>query len=241
VTIQTAEEALKSHRAKMGDQIGETYHYCLNEVCDLSITWDQHETLFQNKERVEILNRTSGLLAHSIQRHFFNAVVMGLSRLTDLPVVSGKDTLTIFRLSSLCSNIGELKLTDLTVELEDRMKDLRNARHKILAHNDYKVMTKKVRSLTMGTRQNITAIFRIIFRLLGRILQHFEQSQLGMFPQGNDSAWSLIYNLHFGIKFIAETEKRVQEGSWLEMKKVESPSWLKLSNSETDRYKIEWE
>ena len=238
---QSAEEALKIHKSKMGERIGESYHYCLNAVCDLSITWDQHETLFQNKQRVDVLNVTSGLLAHSIQRHFFNAVVLGLSRLTEQPSTGKKDNLTVSRLVMLCDEIKDLPLGDLTEELESRMSDLRKVRDKILAHNDYEVSTRKTKPPSMGTRQNITEIFRLIFRILGKVLLHFENSQLGMFPQGNESAWNLIYRLHFGAKFIEDIEKRAKAGNWMEMKKIDAPTWLELGEKETDRYKYDWE
>lgn len=236
MTAFTAEETLARHKLKMGDDIGECYHFCAQFVFDLVLTWDQHETLFFNEGRVELLNSIDGLLAINIQRHFYNAVVMGLCRLTDREQVNGKSILSFSRLSSLCAAACGPDLLPMMTKLHSLSVQIRHARNNILAHNNYDVSARKVRAPSLGSRAEVASILQLMVEILNKVLLHYEESNLGLFPMGNNGAFSLLYYLYFGRKHVGEIKSRARAEGWKTLREVEAPSWLVLGKDERDRY-----
>ncbi len=180
------------------------------------------------------------LLAWNIQRQFYNAVVLGLSRLTDEQRVAGKRTLSFKRLFHLCEGLDGLVLQDQIDELGNAVKSLRIARNQVLAHLDYDVAVNKVAGPSRSSRADVTSVFKILLRILDRILSHFESSGLTLMSLGNNSALSLLYYLHFGLRHVAEIKLSAKNGDWRRMKDANAPEWLRLTKNEQERYRIDW-
>jgi AbiU2 len=163
----TAAEVLETCKSKMGVELGITFHFCRQHLFDLSSVWDQHETLFQNKERVEVLNKTGGLLSFNIQRLFYRYVLLGMMRLLDPEKTMGRKNLVLELLLRLANEKCRTPAEKIFSEIKNKTNELSAVRNKILAHNDYDVATKQQADLNIGSRLLITNSLRSI---LGRVL-----------------------------------------------------------------------
>jgi AbiU2 len=237
---QTADEALAEYKLKLGDDFGELYHHCLQHLWDIVAIWDQHETLFGNQERVDLMNATGGMLAYNIERLFLQGVVSGITRLLD-PEQSmgskGKDNLTLRALPKFCNSPCKSVVDGILAQLESNSSGLREIRNKVLAHNDYSHVTTTVAALEYGTRAEITALLVAMHSILETIAVHHLNSTLGLRPIGNETA---LTHLHFLQRGQAGRAKELHDFEnnrigWQDFEKLET--WLQINEKEENRYK----
>jgi hypothetical protein len=233
---QTAAEVLANCKAKMGDELGEAFHFCRQKLFDLSAIWDQHETLFQNKERIDVLNRAGSFLSYNIQRLFYRDVLLGLMRLLDPIEINRRKNLVLDLLLDLSNERCRASAAAILAPLKEQTKELVAARNKILAHNDYDVSTNKRADLNFGSRVLITNSFRAILKFLNVFEHEYLESQTIIVPMGNHSALQHLHYLDQGLRIRTRIESDVKSGvsDWVEFRRP--PDWLLLSENEEERY-----
>ncbi len=234
---QSAAEQLSHFKLTMGEELGEAFHFCRQHMFDLTITWDQSETLFGNQERTDILNKTGGSLAYNIRRHFHGIVVLGIMRLMDPPKTRKKKNLVLKLLPLLCDDNCRNLATPILQKLDGYSTVLTDARNKVLAHNDYDYHTGDARNLSQGSRAQITEIFRTILEFLNVFEYHYCKSNTAIFPMGNHDAALHLHYIDQGLRIAALVEAEVKAGKsdWLEFR---TPvTWLQLSEKESQRYR----
>ena len=78
------EKALTRNCAVLGDTLGETYTFLLNDFFNTLYAWDMYRSLFaQNEERVDLLNAVSGPVALVLSGMFYDMTLLRLRRLTE--------------------------------------------------------------------------------------------------------------------------------------------------------------
>ena len=234
---QPAMEQLAKYKQTMGEELGEAFHFCRQHLFDLTITWDQSETLFGNELRTAVLSRTGGRLAYNIRRHFHGIVVLGIMRLMDPPKTRNKKNLVLKLLPLLCDDSCRNLATPVLQRLDGYSKVLIDARNKILAHNDYDYLTSEGANLSQGSRSQITQIFQTILEFLNIIEFHYSKSRTMIPPMGNHDAILHLHYLDQGLRLKTKIESDVKEGrdSWKEFREI--PAWLRIEKNEGERYR----
>ncbi len=100
---ETADDQLKKYSDSMGKELGPIFHHCRQKFIAVTSLWDIYCVLIDNKDRVDLFNRSSGFVAFTMHWQFLSGTILGLLRLLDPPKSMGKTNLTLQSLSSLCS------------------------------------------------------------------------------------------------------------------------------------------
>ena len=161
MTYQTAEEVLGSYVEKMGNELGPVFHHCRQKFIATTRVWDIYCVLFGNRERVDLLNRSSGFVAMHLHWQFLGGTILGLLRLLDPPATMGKPNLTLQSLPNLVSDELSSDVADRVKSLLNSCNGLKKVRDKILAHNDFGRATGDDEPLEIESRKVISEIIHV--------------------------------------------------------------------------------
>jgi hypothetical protein len=117
------------------------YKELVHDVTSVSLKWKTALQLFAvSEERIKLLNRTASGFFLVCQTTFRDDVFLSLSRLTDPLQSTGKDNLTLSRLTEHLDKMEHAELFEILekkISLAiDNCKPFREYRHKTLAHTD---------------------------------------------------------------------------------------------------------
>ena len=191
----TAEESLQKDISVLGKRYGTAFHHCCQELWRVSSNWDRYETLFGSKERVDILNSSSGNFWHVIQGMLHEHVLLGICRLTDPAVSRGRSNLSVAHLLAVDP-------TDTKDELANRVDvAIRNAqfartwRHKRIAHNDLAQATGNANLLESSTGEKISSTIVAIHDVLRWIQGRYFDGDMYLLDMGDNDANELMVAL----------------------------------------------
>lgn len=213
MTYRTAGEALEKYKAEMGDELGNVFHYLLQDTYYVSSIWDQYETLFEHPDRIHLLNESGGYFFGNIQRIFFDYTLLGICRLTD-PVKTGKhENLTIQRLTSLVAGPVRPELDRLLTIAHEKSAFCRDWRNRRIAHNDLSTKLEAGSPLAAATRRNVTDALVSIHDVLRLLALKYCDTNLGFVDIGGDDAIQLLYRLFFGKRYSDAQIERLKQGA----------------------------
>jgi hypothetical protein len=177
----TADEVREEHLASMGQHLGPVYHALWNEVTWLHAKWHEYEELYGAKPaRLDLLNRAAGLFFRIVQDALWEDTLLHLARLTDPPWSSGKENLTILRLSALVDD-GALReqLDALLTEAQLKTEFARDWRNRRIAHRDLaKALGEGAKPLASASRNHVDDALRALAAVLNRVNSFYLKSEL---------------------------------------------------------------
>ena len=226
---RTAEEALEQYQLAMGSELGTAFHRLVGETYHLTSIWDQYETLFKNKERVDLLNGSGGYFFRNVQDIFFERVLLGLCRLTDPAEQRGRRNLSLSTLVPLVSEDLRAELIQAIAEAKQASGFCRDWRNRLIAHNDFERALKTGKPLKAATGLGVVAALKAVhsvLRLLG--LKYLDTHMV--FSGIDDAGVHLLHQLYWGRERMNDRKKRLAERIYLD-EDFSTPSWLDRENT----------
>jgi AbiU2 len=235
---ETADDQLKKYSDSMGKELGSIFHHCRQKFVAVTSLWDIYCVLIDNKDRIDLFNRSSGFVAFTMHWQFLSGTILGLLRLLDPPKSMGKVNLTLQSLSSLCSVEFSKQVEQQVANLVSQTKGLKEVRNKILAHNDLRQATNEDGPLEIESRKTITTIIQEILSLLNQIENFYMKSTTFIIPLGNDPAFKLLHRLWVADHILKRaSESRREDGFKITHEELnQMPDYLKVSERENRRY-----
>lgn len=182
----------------MTEDIKELVNELKREISQLYLILEQCRQLYSNPETVSILNKTAGVFFQVVQSQFFDALIMGISRLTDKEHIGGRRNLSI---NAICRLIQDdqlkMELVTLCREAETASEFARNHRNKRISHSDqvyYKSReSSPLNTATFAKKENsLTAIEAVIGLVFSRL---FKTTVVSKFINLQGSADALVGKL----------------------------------------------
>ncbi|MCY0147160.1 hypothetical protein OEG84_05380 [Hoeflea sp. G2-23] len=238
MTIRTAEEALQRYKEKMGDELGSTFHLCLQELYWVSSTWDIHETLFHDSNTVELINSANGGVSFAIQTVFFEYVQLGVCRLTDPATQRKSKNLTVRALPDLVIEDLKLEIDQLVSESLKATEAARDWRNRKISHSDFHLKASQAKPLKSTSRIATTEAIARIHRVLQPIALHYCETNLILPELGDNNAMSFLLHLFAGQQ---KKEADLEAVKSRDYKTLENrfPDWLKRHGSMGTRYDLD--
>lgn len=205
MTYRSPEEVTREHLEILGPQLGPVYHALYNDCLWLCVKWHQYVELYEQPERIDLLNRTAGLFFQIVQDTFWDDTLLHLTRLTAPQSSMGKDNLTIQRLPDLIADTrfrAEIKpLVETAVAATAFARDWRNRR---IAHRDLELAIKEgAKPLDPASRQQIQCALDGVCRVMERITEYYFkcESHFELITRAiAGDAVSLLYVVQAGIE-----------------------------------------
>lgn len=238
MTIRTEEETLHRYKERMGDELGSTFHLCLQELYWVSSIWDTHETLFQNSHSVELINSANGGVSFAIQNVFLEYVQLGVCRLTDPAKQRKSKNLTVRALPNLVIKDLKLEIDQLVSEALEATEAARDWRNRRISHSDFDLKASQAEPLKSTSRIATTEAIARIHRVLQPIALHYCSTNLILTELGDDNAISFLLHLFAGQRKKEADLEAVKNGDY---KTIENrfPHWLERPGSMGTRYDLD--
>jgi hypothetical protein len=226
----SAREALNQDRRVLGTDYGSACYHTRQQLWSVWSYWDRYETLYGTKERVSLLNESSGHFWYSIQEMLFDYILLGLCRLTDPPQTRGRGNLTLRRLYELEPGRYKAELRKLVDRAEALTRFARDWRNRRIAHNDLDLTISAVSRLAPATRKKVSKSLEAIHDVLRWItIRHFD-SDMGYLPLGEDDANELMVVIDDGLAARRNRRSALERGDFSGAF-TPSYSWLNTSRS----------
>lgn len=213
MAFKTAEEALADDRRVLGHKYGSAYYHCRQELWRVSSNWDRYETLFGSKERVEILNSSSGSFWHSIQNMLFEHVLLGICRLTDPSSLGSRANLSIETLWTLDPTKQKKALLDRIKRAQSFSTFARSWRNKRISHNDFEQMIGAADQLAPATRIKVSKAIVAVHDVLRWVQGRYFDGDLTLIELGDDDANQLLIALASGRELRNLEIRQMSEGN----------------------------
>jgi hypothetical protein len=238
---ETAEQVLANYTAKLGDELGPVLHHCRQQFWSITSLWDQFETLFGTKERVELMNASGRLFAYHVFWQFLNGVNLGITRLLDPPKSGKFENLTLLRLFELCPETLRETLAANVEVIQAKAERMRDLRNRAIAHTDLEHGLRRVEPLEYNSRTQVNEILRDILALLNEFDLALMGSETALLPLGNRDAFFHLIVLDRGQAAINDERRSREAGniSWERIYKV--PEHLREQDAERGRYGLNFQ
>ncbi|WP_256660359.1 MULTISPECIES: AbiU2 domain-containing protein [unclassified Pseudomonas] len=164
----------------MGGELGVLYCDLNDQLVEVLILWEQFEQLFGvNEETVQVLNSSAPSFFGIVQVQFLDAVMLGVSRLTDSPENKSQKNLSIRAIPPLVSDLNvRRQVNDALKDALDATKFARDHRNKRIAHSDLlHVQRGSAKPLPPASRTKIKAALDSICAVLETLNGHYRQSE----------------------------------------------------------------
>lgn len=213
---QSEDEIRAEKIEKLGEECGQLYFELWKECVWLHTKWREYEALFEDKKRVEVLNRAAPFAFFMIQQVIVEDVVLHLARLTDPPRSRGKANLTVRSLPGLLDDSAVSTAVRRKVEEVGKAVEFaRERRNRRLAHLDIDtVRDQHPEPLKAVSSERINTALRLLAELLNEIEQAYLGSSVyyhdGMRPRGG--AHNLVQKIAAGVYFLGDWNDRLRRG-----------------------------
>ena len=179
MSARNAEEVHADYVAKMGQEAGHAFYQLHHKLIELHVLWQQYCNLFgQDDATVELLNRTAGLFFKVVQDELWDSVLLGISRMLDPPMTSGRKNLTLRSLPEMVD--GTALRDELRTLLETASKAAEFAkehRNKRIAHQDHGYLTNRNANALSGiSRAKVNEMLEALRAVANRVHLHFFDS-----------------------------------------------------------------
>ena len=173
------DEVRKELIEKLGEEFGADLFNLQNAYFNVRIEWRFYRSLFgTNKERIDLLNAVSGIFFRTLEVCLFEAVILGLCRLTD-PLQSGRGeraklNMTFRRLENhLLTDEEHQRFTEFLGEIEEASEFARDWRNRKISHSDYFVAQGQAK-LEQASREKL----QLLLDKIGELLQWVYKERL---------------------------------------------------------------
>jgi hypothetical protein len=211
------EEVRARYIAKMGAELGELQYLLWHDVTWLQLKWVEYRELFAAKStRIDLMNETAPAFFGRLQDVLWEDVLLHLSRLTDAPVMSGKQNLTVRQYPRLVANLSIRDSVEARLaRVMETTKFAQDWRNRFLAHRDLlHAQDPTAKPLESGSRASVQAALAAIRDLMQVLENHFTHNDVGY--QDVDSAaggaWDLLFHLELGLE--AKQARDPLDGHW---------------------------
>lgn len=180
---RTAEEIKRELIKQLGEDFGTELYWIENAFTNLNVEWQIFHYFFVAKEeRVDLLNKASGITSYFLSKVLHESIAMGLCRLTD-PYQSGRGAGQNQNLSlaSLKRHISGRSLEEYTQREEaakDACQKARDWRNKLISHADLSIATRKDEISGISPRDMQNALEKIGDALNFLNLQLFDSTTM---------------------------------------------------------------
>lgn len=165
----------------MGQKLGAMYCDLNDHLLDVLLLWKQYEQLFGvNQETVQVLNISAPTFFGVIQAQLWDAVMLGMSRLTDSPNNAQQKNLSIRAIPPLIRDLGvRARMNEAVAAALVDTKFARDHRNKRIAHIDLlHVQNRAANPLPSGSRDKIKAGLDSICVALEILNGHYRESTM---------------------------------------------------------------
>ncbi|MCA0872251.1 hypothetical protein LCL97_15555 [Seohaeicola saemankumensis] len=233
---QTAEDARRELIAQLGDGFGGDLYDLEQEYINLRIVWRFYRSFFAtNSERVELLNKASGLYFYMIEQLKFEAVLLGICRLTD-PVETGRGAgiklnLTVRRLEQYLDGGFVDEWSEMITQLDANINFARDWRNRKIAHSSYDLQKGQVK-LEGASREKVEAAFDAIEEIFRFVRRQFLDSEMIFEPILTfEDEVRVLEKLFDGLEVERANqealEQALSEGNFDDFERLRSkPNWL---------------
>lgn len=167
--------------AAMGADLGALYCDLNDHLLDILLLWKQYVQLFgENPETVQLLNESAPTFFSILQAQLWDGVMLGISRLTDPPVIGGKKNLSIKAIPPMVSDLRARAIVEVAIDkaLTDA-EFTRTHRNKRIAHNDLvHIQDRNANPLPPASRQKIKTGLDSICEVLEVLNGHYRKSTM---------------------------------------------------------------
>jgi len=223
---KTPKEVLEDYRSHLGKNFGDIYFHARNEWIDIWITWNQYENLFgHGSERVDLMNKAGASFFYSVQRHFFETVLLAVCRLSDPIKTGSKTNLTVLLFREFMdTDERRAKIDSLLEKVKGTTEFARDWRNRRISHNDLDLKGGAAEPLKIATRNIVSNAIQSIYEVIAYISLEFMKSELiEKVVTGFNNEMNMLDRLYLG------TESRDKELEDLKNGKAplpERPEWL---------------
>lgn len=135
---RTSDETKAAYQQTMRSELGEVYHAIVAEAAYLNSKWADYLTLYDSKDRVDLLNKAAPAFFGRHQHMCVEDMFLHIARLTDKPYTGKKANLTVSQLVGLVTDPRFTQhLQSLLVTAEQKAEFCRDWRNRKIAHNDF--------------------------------------------------------------------------------------------------------
>lgn len=218
---QSAAEIQKLNIEKMGETTGLVYSALWQELALLYMRWNQYVELFgTSKERIDLLNRSSGGMARTIQDTMWESVLLHLARLIDPPHAARKPEQGNLSFQHLCKTLQDSPIHPALIEQQSKVLNAcsfaKNWRDKYIAHRDLDIALKRnAAPLAHASRALVKEALQALSNLLNIISEHylgsttgFEHSTLG------SEAVALLHIIKDGNRYREAEEEQMKNRTY---------------------------
>lgn len=228
------EKALARNCSVLGDTLGETYTFLLNDFFTTLYAWDMYRSLFaQNEERVDLLNAVSGPVALVLSGMFYDMTLLRLRRLTE--TMRGAGPTSRLCLDKLVHYSFPEHKQELAALKKICIKKTKFAKHLVdnkVAHHNLGVR-KKAAILPIGSRKDIEASLEAIAHLFFVFAQRHLDTHLSfeIISSFETDEIRFLETLYLGNLEIAAQRDRLRAASQSielarDYQEPEFPNWL---------------
>lgn len=219
-------EIQAEYQKTLGKEFGDAFFYVKNEWIDVWVTWNQYQNLFgSGPERVELMNKSGPMFFHMVQRHFFEATLLGLCRLSDPPKTGKKRNLTVMLLCDFMDTSERCdRLSALLDKVSVNTKFARDWRNRRISHNDLDLKHGAADPLEKATRESVTVSLNSVYEVLAYVSIEFLMDDLvNDVIVGFDNEFAMLERLYLGnLAREEEIRKLKSEG----IRPSDRPIWL---------------
>jgi len=191
MTHLTPEQALQRDQEVLGRGYGKAFRHSCDQLWNTTSNWDRYEALFGSKERVSLLNESSGLFWATIQGMLHEHVLLGLCRLTD-PAVQGRfRNLSVQSLFDRDPTDDKQGLSERVANAVEATRFARSWRDKRIAHSDWDQATGSVVAIEPSTGAKISAAILAIHNVLRWIQGRYFDGDMSI-PDLGDADANLV-------------------------------------------------
>jgi hypothetical protein len=227
--IKTSEEVINEYRRILGNEFGEVYFLVRNEWIDIWVTWNQFESLFgHGPERIDLMNKAGASFFYLVQRHFFEAVLLAVCRLSDRTENGGKANLTVLRFKKFMNTPErQVKLKSLLGEVNTATQFARDWRNRMISHNDLDLKLGISKPLEEATRELVSKAIKSLHEVLAYISLNF--MGIGFIDEvitGLNNEMVMLDRLFLGVMSYEDELNSFKRGMVL---CLDRPKWLQYS------------
>jgi hypothetical protein len=199
---------------------------------DLHARWKLHRDLYASTpERIDLLNQSASSFFAIVQHLTIDDIIMRISRLLDPAKTSGQDNLTLDRLlkglDPKPTPAVEARLADIRAKLTDAWSNPKLHRHKRLAHNDLRTMTK-VAPLPQLTLGDIDTTLGLLREFLDEVQRHLK----GATTEYKESSFDIggVWKLVALLQFATESKLKDPDG-WRAVRRAVTSAGVKRATA----------
>jgi hypothetical protein len=213
----SAAEARAQYEATMGPELGALFAELWQENGRLHGLWDEFVVLFGTSERrIDLLNEAAGTLFRKVQDTFFEAVLLGIARITDPPASMNKSNLSIRRLAEAITDpLLRAAVAGKVQQAQQASEFCRGWRNRRIAHNDLELATAATGAVPLppASRDGVNKALEAIGAVLDEVSMHYSSST-SLFSGGLviGGATDLLYILRDGVAADAIRRRRIASG-----------------------------